>query len=197
MAAAEAAELSGTDRMLFSTIMRWPPVPPLEVPEAKFLDILKSPATGTGKSVAGRGAFEFMEATAKLVAAGKWPGREQCIHVLNCSADDVRILHGGGEGGRRRICIAQRQLRNSRRDSGEPVQGVVLHRGLLWCSSGTGTKPAAGKCSGGEGRWGGGGGMREGTSGGGVHVQQSCRRRFHISNSLADPSAPTDLDFLK
>jgi hypothetical protein len=96
------------------------------------------------------------EATTKLVAAGKWrtsAGREQRVRVLNCSADDVRISHGGGEGGRRRVCIAQRRPRNSRRDSGEPVQGVALHRGLLWCSGGTGMKPAAGKCSGGEGWW--------------------------------------------
>ncbi|KAJ7900845.1 hypothetical protein B0H13DRAFT_2275277, partial [Mycena leptocephala] len=105
----------------------------------------------------------------ELVAAGQGrtsAGREQRICVLNCSADNVRISHGGGEGSRRRVCIAQRRPRNSRRDSGEPVQGVALHRGLLWCSSGTSTKPAAGKCSGGEGRWGGGGGMREGASGG-------------------------------
>ncbi|KAJ7907074.1 hypothetical protein B0H13DRAFT_2019349, partial [Mycena leptocephala] len=117
----------------------------------------------------------------QLAHGGTVAGREQRIRVLNCSADDVRISHGGGEGGRRRVCIAQRRPRNSRRDSGEHVQGVALHRVLLWCSGGTGTKPAAGKCSGGEGRWGGGGGMREGASGGGdgnLHVHQSCRRRL-------------------
>ncbi|KAJ7922489.1 hypothetical protein B0H13DRAFT_1982778, partial [Mycena leptocephala] len=125
----------------------------------------------------------------ELVAAGQgqlahgrnWrtsAGREQRvrIQILNCSTDEIRISHGGGEGGRRRVCIAQRRPQNSRRDSCEPVQGVALHRGLLWGSGGTSTKPAAGKCSGGEGWWGGGGGMREGASGGGVHVHQSCRR---------------------